>query len=448
MKIQKPAILLLVGMVLSTSGCSDHPEVLSDSSVAQAYKRLRVAVVEPATTSERFNAGIVEDMTRIFVTYFGTVTITKNAEEARASNPDLIAALSVDSDVSTHIFSGARIDVHARFSSPDNRVLEELHAYGGQYPRPFLLPNEVNEAARERARQQMHAALLGSAKLAGFAKAPRSAVRRDAMTGSALTFHSDIDAPAYKLRENPDNYALVVGIEQYAGLPDAQFAARDSEAVRDHLIAMGYPARNVVYLTGQNATRAGIQKYLNEWLPRNVKPESAVFFYYSGHGAPDAKTGQAYLVPWDGDPGFLGTTAYPLDEVYAALNKLRAKEVVVVLDSCFSGAGGRSVLAKGVRPMVITVDPGFLPQGKMVLFAAASREEMTGGLDDQGHGIFTYYFLKGLSGAAKDSGGAVTLKGLYEYVKPLVQDAARRQNRDQTPILYGLQQDRSLIRFE
>ncbi len=173
-----------------------------------------------------------------------------------------------------------------------------------------------------------------------------------------------------------------------------------------------------------------------------------MFFYYSGHGAPDARTGQAYLVPWDGDPGFLGTTAYPLDEVYAALNKLRVKEVIVVLDSCFSGAGGRSVLAKGVRPMVITVDPGFLPQGKMVLFTAASREEMTGGLDDQGHGIFTYYFLKGLSGAAKNSGGAVTLKGLYEYVKPLVQDAARRQNRDQTPILYGLQQDHSLIRFE
>lgn len=448
MKIPRPAILLLVGTVLSASGCSDRPEVLPDSSAMQAYKRLRVAVVEPATASERFNAGIIEDMTRIFVTHFGTVTIAKSAGEARASNPDLIAFLSVDSDLSTHIFSSARIDVHVRFSPPDNRVLEELHAHGGQYPRPFLLPNEVNEAARERAREQMHAALLGSAKLAGFAKAPRSTARKGATTGSALTFHSDIDAPVYKLRENPDNYALVIGIEQYADLPDAQFAARDADTVRSHLVALGYPARNVVHLTGQSATRAGIQKYLSEWLPRNVKPESTVFFYYSGHGAPDPKTGQAYLVPWDGDPSFLGTTAYPLDEVYASLGELRVKEVIVVLDSCFSGAGGRSVLAKGVRPMVITVDPGFLPRDKIVLFTAASREEITGGLDDQGHGIFTYYFLKGLSGAAKNKAGAVTLKGLYEYVKPLVQDAARRQNRDQTPVLFGPEQDRSLIRLE
>jgi hypothetical protein len=53
-----------------------------------------------------------------------------------------------------------------------------------------------------------------------------------------------------------------------------------------------------------------------------------------------------------------------------------------------------------------------------------------------------------LSGAAKNASGAVTLKGLFEYVKPLVQDAARRQNRDQTPVLYGLQQDHPIIRFD
>jgi uncharacterized caspase-like protein len=98
--------------------------------------------------------------------------------------------------------------------------------------------------------------------------------------------------------------------------------------------------------------------------------------------------------------------------------------------------------------MVITVESGFLPQGRLALFAAASRDEVTGGLDEQGHGIFTYYFLKGLSGAAKNASGAVTLKGLFEYVKPLVQDAARRQNRDQTPVLYGLQQDHPIIRFD
>lgn len=442
--------VILVAILLTLSGCTSSPDTPTDSSTVHAYKRLRVAVVEPAPTGDRFNAGIVEDTTRTFVTYFGSVTIAKSAEEARASNPDLIASLSIDTDESTHIFSSSRIDVHVRFSPSDirdNRVLEELHAHGGQYPRPFLMPTEVNEAARERFREQMRTAILGSPKLAAFAKAPRSMARGSAGLGSLMTLHSDIDTPTYKLRESPDQYALVVGIEQYAALPDAQFAGRDADTVRAHLVALGYPDRNVIYLTGQNATRAGIQKYLNEWLPRNVKPSSTVFFYYSGHGAPDTKTGEAYLVPWDGDPQFLATTAYPLKEVYAALEKLPAKEVTVVLDSCFSGAGGRSVLATGLRPMVITVESGFLPQGRLALFAAASRDEVTGGLDEQGHGIFTYYFLKGLSGAAKNASGAVTPKGLFEYIKPLVQDAARRQNRDQTPVLYGLQQDHPLVRF-
>lgn len=447
--LTRSALLLPAAAALFLSGCAAAPsETSPDVKAGELYKRLRVAVVESAETGGRFNAGVADDMTKIFVAQFGTVTVAKSLDEAKANNPDLLALLSVDSDLSTHIFASARIDVHARFLTPDNQVIEEIHVQGHQHARPFLLPNEVNEKSRDAARRQMRVALPDSSKLAGFAKAPLSLARRGATPGSTLGFTSDIDTPAYKLRENPDNYALVIGIEQYADLPDAQFASRDADTVRTHLVALGYPDRNVVYLTGQNATRAGIQKYLNEWLPRNVKPSSTVFFYYSGHGAPDAKTGEAYLVPWDGDPKFLATTAYPLKEVYAALEKLPARDVLIVLDSCFSGAGGRSVLAKGLRPMVITVEPGFLPQGRLALFAAASRDEVTGGLDEQGHGIFTYYFLKGLSGSAKDAAGTVTLKGLYEFAKPLVQDAARRQNRDQTPVLYAPQQDRPLIRFE
>jgi uncharacterized caspase-like protein len=88
------------------------------------------------------------------------------------------------------------------------------------------------------------------------------------------------------------------------------------------------------------------------------------------------------------------------------------------------------------------------PDGKLVLFAAASAQETTSTLDEQGHGIFTYYFLKGLGGEAKDADGAVTPRGLYDYLKPKVQDAASRQNRDQTPVLEGAAQDAELVRFQ
>ena len=255
---------------------------------------------------------------------------------------------------------------------------------------------------------------------------------------SKISERSDVDQPAVKLAEHPDDYAVVVGIERYSNeLPDARFAEHDATAVKNHLLALGYPERNIKFLIGQRATGTSLASYIEDWLPRNVKPEGRVFFYFSGHGAP-SESGQAYIVPWDGDPNFLDKSAYPLKKLYAQLGSLKAKQVIVALDSCFSGAGGRSVLAEGARPLVSKVDTSVVPGSRIILFAAASSNGMTATLKDQGHGIFTYYFLKGLGGAAKGEDGAITARRLYDYLKPKVQDAAARQNRDQTPVLEGV----------
>jgi uncharacterized caspase-like protein len=252
---------------------------------------------------------------------------------------------------------------------------------------------------------------------------------------SPPAIRSDVDEPAYKAAEDPSRFALVIGVERYESLPAADFAERDARAVRAHLLALGYPERNVILLLGAQATKTGIEKYLESWLPRNVKDDSKVFVYFSGHGAPDPESQQAYLVPWDGDAKFLDTTGYPLKRLYEKLNALKAQQVLVAMDSCFSGAGGRSVLAKGTRPLVSRIDTGASDLGKVVVLAAAGPEEVTGTAAGQGHGLFTYYLLKGLN----DRHGRSTAKDLYGLVLPEVQDAARRDNRDQTPQLMGSQ---------
>jgi uncharacterized caspase-like protein len=251
---------------------------------------------------------------------------------------------------------------------------------------------------------------------------------------------SDVDVPSFSLKLNANNFALVVGIEKYQKLPRAEFAERDAATMRDYLLRMGYPSRNIIYLSGENATRSSLASYLDEWLPKNTKDDATVFVYFSGHGAPSEESKQAYLVPWDGDAQFLQSTAYPLRQFYAALNRLKAKRKIVVLDACFSGNGGRSVLAKGTRPLVTKVTPSE-DLGGLVLLAATSEDQVTGTLDEQGHGIFTYYLLKGLAEKVKDPKGIITAKGLFGYLKPLVQDAAHRQNREQTHLLGGAPQD-------
>lgn len=249
--------------------------------------------------------------------------------------------------------------------------------------------------------------------------------------GATRIFLSDVDIPAYRLKETPDDYALVIGIDKYESLPDARFAERDAATVREHLLALGFPLRNILYLSGRHASRAGIEKLVESWLPMNVKESSRVLVYFSGHGAPAVEDGQAYLVPYDGDAQYLANTGYSLKRLYKQLNALKAKEVLLVMDACFSGAGGRSVIAKGARPLVLKVDTSLAEDSKVVVFAAASADEITGTEESQGHGLFTYYFLK----AINDAKGDAAIADVYGALRPRVNDAARRQGRDQNPQL-------------
>lgn len=244
-------------------------------------------------------------------------------------------------------------------------------------------------------------------------------------------YHSDVDVPAYSAPEDEDDVAVVVGIEKYAALPEAEFAERDARAVRDHLIALGYPRRNIAFLAGQQAGKAGLEKTIESWLPNQVRETSRVFVYFSGHGAPDPGNGLAYLVPWDGDAKYLESTGYPVKRLYEKLNALKARQIVVAMDSCFSGAGGRSVLAKGLRPLVTKLDAGTQVMGRTVVLAASGPDEVTGTAHDQGHGLFTYYLLRGLN-AEKGKG---TVQELFGYLLPKVRDGARDDNREQTPQL-------------
>ncbi len=254
----------------------------------------------------------------------------------------------------------------------------------------------------------------------------------------------DVEAPPRKRAERPDDYALIVGIEDYQSVPKADYGVRDARAVRRYLEALGVPARNIVSLEGPAATASKLKSYVEEWLPLNVKDDSTLFVYYSGHGAPDPATGEAYLVPWDADPQFLKSTAYPVKSFYASLAKTKARRVLVALDACFSGAGGRSVLPRGARPLVTHGGAAGPDDQRLTVLAAASSDEITGTVDGPQHGLFTYYLLKGLSGEAKNADGAVTPRSLYAYLKPLVSDEARRRNRSQTPALIGAENDEPL----
>ncbi|MBI3563964.1 MAG: hypothetical protein HY079_02060 [Elusimicrobia bacterium] len=240
---------------------------------------------------------------------------------------------------------------------------------------------------------------------------------------------------AAKSAERPHDFALVIGVGYYKSLPAADYAENDARDAAAALRALGVPEENTVTLIGAKATLSEVSKYVEEWLPRRVSEDSRVYFYFSGHGSPDVKDGSAYLMPWDGDAAFVKSTGFPLTRLYASLGELKVARVTAMIDSCFSGAGGRSVLVAGVRPLV-TVKLPDAPSPKITVLAAAEGEEIAGSFPERGHGLFTYYLIEGLTGAAAPAGAEhLTIEELYRFVRKGVILGARRQGREQNPTL-------------
>ena len=91
----------------------------------------------------------------------------------------------------------------------------------------------------------------------------------------------------------------------------------------------------------------------------------------------NTKDGSTYLVPYDGDPMYPETKGYALSDLYASLGRLPDANATVALDSCFSGAGGRSVIAKGARPMLITVEDPLMATQNLVVLSAAAGDQIS-----------------------------------------------------------------------
>lgn len=252
---------------------------------------------------------------------------------------------------------------------------------------------------------------------------------------------SDIDKlPAPKMQRNKNAYAIVVGVEKYRQkLPTADFAERDATSMAEYLTkVLGYPEENIVVLLNENATKGDLEKYFEKWLGNNVTSNDVVFVYFSGHGSPDPQSGAPYLVPYEGDPAFIAQTGYSLDRMYEALGKLPAKNVVIALDTCFSGGGARSITTKGTRPLVTTVMRPHVPDTISVL-AASAENQLSTTFDENGHGLFTYFLLKGIKETdVVGADGTIRVDSLFDYLKPQVEKLARsKYNVEQTPQLFG-----------
>jgi len=228
----------------------------------------------------------------------------------------------------------------------------------------------------------------------------------------------------------PRSYALVVGIGDYANLPASaklEYAERDAEAMYAVLISPeggNFRAENVKKLTGARATLANLQKEIDGWLPGVARPEDRVLVYFAGHGFVDPQSGQAYLAPYDLDPKNIAGTGYGMAELGKVMgSRVQAKWKVLLTDSCHSGA------ISPEQGEVVNRSLLDLNRSMFSLTASRARERSFESKDwGGGHGIFTYYVVRGMEGYADSSkDGIVTADELAEYVRTNVREATRGQ---------------------
>ena len=260
--------------------------------------------------------------------------------------------------------------------------------------------------------------------------------------------------PAATTRGDRRRWAVVIGVGEYddPAIPALRFADRDAQAMYRFLITRGgYPPENVLLLTDTAAlkpTLQNIRRALGDFLSRKPDREDMVLVYYAGHGAPEIDASgtevdgfSRYLVPRDAEAQSLYSTAFPMDEIERVFRRIPAEQVIVLLDTCYSGsAGGRTFSRSQTRSPLLSdrfLEKLARSRGRLIITASGANEVALE-LPELAHGLFTHYVLEGLAGQAdRDRDGVITVAELYEYVEREVDKKARSVGGRQRPLMKG-----------
>jgi hypothetical protein len=193
--------------------------------------------------------------------------------------------------------------------------------------------------------------------------------------------------------------ALVVGIDHYQHIGGLHGCVNDAHAVKAMLDRHGDATVNfgVKLLAGASDVieRSELKEAVRELFADDAE---IALFYFAGHGYIESTGG--YLCAGDcktGDDGL------PLSEIMTLANKSKARNKIIILDSCHSGiagTGSNTAMAE-------------LAEGITILTASTAEQYAT---EENAAGVFTTLFVDALGGAAANLVGAVTPGGIYAHI--------------------------------
>lgn len=238
--------------------------------------------------------------------------------------------------------------------------------------------------------------------------------------------------------------ALVVGVSRYkfheGGLNDLRYADKDARGVAELLAREGFKKENVSFLQNENATLENVRAAVELFL-RKARENDLVFVFIASHGAQDPfDRKNIYIILHDSRVSDLPRTALNMSDLQDLFtNRLRARQMVILIDACHSAAAGGGIAATSKRQLEraenntfnLYAEAIFNQEGRALLTSSdvneISEEDAKWG---GGHGVFTWALLRGLNGEANTNGdGVITTGELFDFVSHRVrQETDGRQN--------------------
>jgi len=223
-----------------------------------------------------------------------------------------------------------------------------------------------------------------------------------------------------------DYYAVIIGNNNYSNYPDLKTATADAEETAK-ILQNEYGFKTLLL---RNATRYKILSTFNR-IRRELKENDNLLIYYAGHGEIDKTDQSGYWLPVDAKPGnsknWISNSA-----ISDILGAIKAKHVMVVVDSCYSGTLSTTSIPRS--------SAGFSPKNHKewveVMATTPARMALTSGgvqpvIDSGGgkHSVFAKAFLEALS----NNKGILEGYSLYTDVLSKMRVVTDKLNIDQIP---------------
>lgn len=247
--------------------------------------------------------------------------------------------------------------------------------------------------------------------------------------------------------------AVVVGISAYQdpAITDLSFAHRDAQVFAEFLTSPdggNIGEDNVRLLTDSTATKASIEAAFVWQLSKLRDAQGRAIVYFAGHGdveiADLGSTG--YLLAHDTPKNNYHLLALSVDYLDQHLRQLtEAKnKVILITDACHAGSlagneqAGREITTRGLMRR----------SAEQVKIMSCQPYELAqeGRQWGRGRGVFSYYLIDGLRGAADgDRRGGVDLLELENYLQNTVREATGRK---QHPAVAGGRMTENILRVD